>query len=264
MEIWGSEVILPVLAILGVVLMLGTLAFVSLKFAKSQLQDRNQALGLPEGSIRAVIALSLIVLFAILTVYLFSNISKPSLNKLEGLTAAQRDAFITDVPERIIGIAHEEATPGTAAGPALYTIFIESRNPAADDFAKQLLVLLGTLVTSISSFYFGAKAGAAGAAGSSSDTPAPVIRSISPSSRAADGTSTDFQIQGDNLGLVKEVKIVSGSSQVLAGEVMSNDSLITGKFVVDSSAPAGTWNVIITDSGGQTSTLENGLTITTA
>lgn len=253
---FGNEVILPVIAIVGVILMLAALAGVSLLFARSQLQDKTQALGLPEGSIRAVIALSLIVLFAILTVYLYGNISRPSINRLQGLTLPQKNEYIAVVPrDRIVGVFPEE-------GNDLYTILIEVRNPAGDDFAKQLLVLLGTLVTSIASFYFGAKAGAARASGEESAPPASLIRGISPATRKADGSAADTEITGDNLALVKEVKIVSGDKQILATDVLSNDSLIKCKLAVSAGSPAGAWDVIVTDSDGNTSKLASGLTVT--
>ena len=39
------------------------------------LSDKSQALALPEGSIRAVIALSLVIIFAILTVFLYGTLA---------------------------------------------------------------------------------------------------------------------------------------------------------------------------------------------
>jgi hypothetical protein len=64
-----SEVGLPVLAIAGVIPLLLALGLVSVAFSIFDLDDKSQALALPEGSVRAVIALSLVVLFAILTIF---------------------------------------------------------------------------------------------------------------------------------------------------------------------------------------------------
>ena len=44
--------------------------------------------------------------------------------------------------------------PATGSGP--FKVYFRAVNPAGDDLAKQLIVLLGTLVTAVSSFYFGA------------------------------------------------------------------------------------------------------------
>ena len=69
-----NEISLPLLAIAGVIALLGALALVAIGFALMSMSDKTQALGLPSGSVRAVIALSLVVLFAILTVFLFSSL----------------------------------------------------------------------------------------------------------------------------------------------------------------------------------------------
>src|SRR5712692_6279451 len=135
-----NEVKLPIIAIAGVLLLLGALAVVSVAFSLFELSDKTQALGLPEGSIRAVIALSLIVLFAIFSVYLYSSL-----------------------------IGQSPSSPNA-------------------DFAKQLLVLIGTLVTA--------------------------------------GATSPLEIRGDRLDLVKEVKIVFGSNQVVASDVVSNASTV--------------------------------------
>jgi hypothetical protein len=62
---------LPLLAIGGVIVLILMLTVVAMVFSVLGLTNKAQAMGLPEGSIRAVIALSLIVLFAILSVFLY-------------------------------------------------------------------------------------------------------------------------------------------------------------------------------------------------
>ena len=104
-----EDVKLPLLIVVAVVALLGSIAFVVVAFAIYKLIDPQQALGLPDGSVRAIIALLLVVLFAALTVFLTAKL-------------------------------------GVANAP-----------PALIDFAKQVLTILGTLMTSIASFYFGAK-----------------------------------------------------------------------------------------------------------
>src|SRR5207244_13045414 len=60
-----NEVKLPVIAIAGVLLLLGALAVVSVAFSLFELCDKTQALGLPEGSIKPCIVLLLVGVFAI-------------------------------------------------------------------------------------------------------------------------------------------------------------------------------------------------------
>src|SRR5205807_3929303 len=52
-------------------------------FSAMKLTDPKQALGLPEGSIRAMIALVLIMIFIIFGIYLFRNVSGGIYNLLE-------------------------------------------------------------------------------------------------------------------------------------------------------------------------------------
>lgn len=110
-----DEIKLPLLIVAAVAALLASLALVVAVFAIYQLADKTYALGLPDGSVRAIIALLLIVLFSATTVF---------------LTVRLQNA---------------------AAGAPIV------------DFAKQLLTILGTLMTAVSSFYFGTRAVADGA-----------------------------------------------------------------------------------------------------
>ena len=90
-----SEIVLPVLAIAGIVMLLAALSLVSLAFGFFGLSDKSQALALPEGSIRAVLALSLVVLFSILTVFLYQNLASPGvLMKVENLQVSKGKSFL--------------------------------------------------------------------------------------------------------------------------------------------------------------------------
>ena len=63
----------------------------SILVARTFRNSGPEALGLPEGSIRAVIALSLIVLFAILAVDLYANVSTGGrLNTVQNLSLSVR------------------------------------------------------------------------------------------------------------------------------------------------------------------------------
>jgi hypothetical protein len=155
---------LPLLAIGGVIVLILMLTVVAIIFSILGLTNREQAMGLPEGSIRAVIALSLIVLFAILSVFLYQGISSGGTRyTLENLSEPERAQFIRDNPNRDVAVAlavDKDGQPlrnpdGTLK--SLYNVSYRGANAAAsEDFAKQLLVLLGTLMTAVTSFYLGA------------------------------------------------------------------------------------------------------------
>jgi hypothetical protein len=107
----GSATVgLPLIVIVGVIVLLVVIALVSFVFSVLGLSSKTEALGLPDGSVRSIIALMLLVLFAIVALYLYNSVG-----------AAAKDS------------------------PAL-------------DVAKQLITLLGTLVTAVASFYFGSNA----------------------------------------------------------------------------------------------------------
>lgn len=130
-----DEIKLPLLVVAAVAGLLSSLALVVAVFAIYRLANKSYALGLPDGSVRAIIALLLIVLFSVTTVF---------------LTVRLQNA---------------------AAGAPVV------------DFAKQLLTILGTLMTSVASFYFGTRAVTDGAKVSRSgptDTEPPIASPAKP------------------------------------------------------------------------------------
>ena len=203
---------LPVLVITGVMALFATLALVAVTFSVAGLTDPKQALGLPEGSVRAAIALSLIVIFAITSIYLYSSLSKVDPN-----------------------------SPGI-------------------DFAKQVFAVVGTLMTSVASFYFASRAAAPAPAPTVSR---PEVTSIEPTqlSKAA-GLTVDARIVGTDLQLAKKVNLEQGTTRVVASDVLSNAELITCTFTFDAGAPQGKYNVVATMSDGATATLPEAFEVT--
>ena len=111
---------LPALALLSIILLLGALLIFTTLINAIGLSDKNSALGLPDGSVRAILALALLGLFAILA-----------------------SSVLTE--------------------------------NAVDEFGKQILTLVGTLMTAVISFYFG------------SSTPPPAERAGAPAAAGAAG-----------------------------------------------------------------------------
>jgi hypothetical protein len=128
----GESMSLPLLALASVLLLLGALLVFTTLIHLIGLSDPKSALGLPEGSVRAILALALLGLFAIMASSVLTN---------------------------------THTNPQTQV----------------DEFGKQMLTLVGTLMTAVISFYFGsattqASAGAAAAtppAGSATPSPPP-------------------------------------------------------------------------------------------
>ncbi|HLH88322.1 MAG TPA: hypothetical protein VKX28_07675 [Xanthobacteraceae bacterium] len=250
------EIMLPIFIIGGVLVLLVTLALTAVVFAGVDLTDRTQALGLPEGSVRSVIALSLILLFAIVTIFLYSSLS--SNGKIVAsppLSQEARDSFKKGLPNAQYLF---DQPSGTGADQKYVVYYRDIANPASEDFAKQLLAILATLVTAVSSFYFGAKTATSG--GQDPTHPTPVIRGVNPA-KVVRGTAPKLELTGDGLDLIKEVKIAFGGRQILATSVLSNASSITCQLAVDADAPVGAWDVIATDGKGAQAKLGGGLTV---
>jgi TRAP-type C4-dicarboxylate transport system permease small subunit len=152
---------LPILAIFGIMILFGALALVATLFARLSLSDPTQALALPEGSIRAAIALALIVLFAIIAIMLYQSAAKPYV--IGGLDDAQVAELVKHSTNQVIAVVPECAAavpladcPAGQERSAVHVLRPPGRE--STDLAKQLLILIGTLMTSVTSFYFAARA----------------------------------------------------------------------------------------------------------
>jgi hypothetical protein len=206
-----SAIALPILVIIGVMALFATLALVAVVFSVAGLSDETQALGLPEGSVRAAIALSLIVIFAITSIYLYGSLK--------------------DV---------QEGSPGI-------------------DFAKQVFAVVGTLMTSVASFYFASRAAAAPTIPGST----PALASIVPTtvSKVA-GPTVAIKILGDGLQLTRTVSFETSTGKVQATEVTSNEQMVKCEMPLDPALAVGKYNVVVTMSDGRTGVLADALEVT--
>jgi hypothetical protein len=241
---------LPLLAIGGVVILVLLLTAVATMFSILDLTNKDQAMGLPEGSIRAVIALSLIVLFAILSVFLYDSISRGgSVATITEMPAADRAQFIRDNPlnAREIQSVASKTTPGT------FDVTYRTANAASEDFAKQLLVLLGTLMTAVASFYLGAgtvtsavKAGSE--AGNQTSAAAPTFTGLNKTkhSIATDGAILHLEIFGTNLDGFSRVRLVRpGGTPIDGTSVNPGATKLSCDLKVDSAI--GTWRIEVAE-----------------
>jgi hypothetical protein len=246
-----AEVRLPILAIAGIVSLLVALTLASLAFAAVGLADKNQALALPDGSIRAVIALSLIVLFAICAVYLYGSLAggcelkELRLSTIEEVTALQGQAARADSQIEVFSVFPPVASQPPAEPPkGPFTVRYRSRmSSQAADFAKQLLILIGTLVTSVSSFYFGSRA-AESARGSVSGMSSPMITAVSPSKLEGGKNNQEVTIAGTGFDGSAQVKLVQGDNTLLGKNVHAVGSSIVCTFDIDDKR-TGAWSLVV-------------------
>ncbi len=361
-----DEINLPLLAISGVVVIIAVLALVAVGFSMVNLSDRTEALGLPSGSVRGVIALSLVVLFAILSVFLFSALNAggqatiaacltgPERNEMIRALGAQQvvgsmpsgktetgapcpqkipvaavvppihpspapppchdeppalpaggaetrasgwswcllcwwgysevssdkgpppAAVRCDAPKQPDNIeARQPVTPAAnaaAAGPrletgalaeqTLYSVYVrQAPNQASTDFAKQLLVLIGTLVTSVASFYFGTKAVADAQATATGSSGPPSLHGVTPNPlpRSGEGPVT-LTLTGSNLNDVKRVHLEAESRRIDGSNVVSNAEKVQADVMLDEKS-IGRWDVVVTDAVGRTARLSGPLAL---
>lgn len=196
----NSAVMLPLILIVGVVVLLSVLGLLTFVFSTLGLSNQNEALGLPSGSVRAVIALMLLLVFAIMAIFLYSSIA--------------------------IGNTDKDSV----------------------DVAKQLITLLGTLVTAVSSFYFGANVVAAAkkeTAVQPSSPPKPA--KLIPDSLERKDAVQDLKIVGENLAGVTGVKLVKDGVTIRADFKAAGATQVNSEVKIDSTSAAGPWDVVVSD-----------------
>jgi len=127
-------------------------------FSHVGIADRNAAMGLPQGSIRAILALGLVLIFAVMAMGLFSQVHQAGhVVSSVGLTQAQLNAL---PPGEIAG-----QRARVESGRRVFDVDrLLPGSDASDDIAKQLVTILGTLVVAVSAFYFGANSSVQAAA----------------------------------------------------------------------------------------------------
>jgi hypothetical protein len=91
-------ILLPLLVVYGVVALLASLTVVAVVLAALNLSDPKGALGLPDGSVRALIALSLILIFTIVSVFLLWH-------PLENVQSDLAKQILTTVSTLVVAVA---------------------------------------------------------------------------------------------------------------------------------------------------------------
>jgi succinate dehydrogenase hydrophobic anchor subunit len=148
---YRPENTLPVLLLVGVVALLSAIAITTIIFRRLGLTNWRAPLGLPEGSIRAIIALMLLVMFFISALFLYSDVGATTNRVLKGMSQKFVDAQPAD------SLLSVEPVDG-AGGATTYNVTLvgPAKSPDAIDLAKQLVTTVSTLVVAVAAFYFGA------------------------------------------------------------------------------------------------------------
>ena len=218
------------------------LYYVAAGFAELNLANPNRALGLPEGSVRALIALFLIMIFIIVSVYLFRIVSGQTGIVLRDLTTEQ----VVALGERVIAI--EQLDDKTFA-----VTLSTGISEAGEQLALQLATILGTLVTAVSAFYFGSASSRAQTDTTTLATNVLTVDSVTPNSGSQTETELSVEIAGSGFVAGARVRLQQdGASDINAINVnIADASRIKCTFDL-STGQVGEWNlVVINPDGGQ-------------
>jgi cell division protein FtsB len=202
---WGVVGLLAICAVLGftllfpartgdsalwfvglLVLTATALTLTAIVFGGLNLNDANEAFGLPSGSVRTLLAVGVMVLFAVFGLKFFGSAdTQAGESRLADKPFAQVEvapARLADEVERYKqsqSVLPVVVSPGRAASGAdaganakLSLYLLKAGRPAeAVDAQKQLLTAIITLLTTVVGFYFGSKSAGDGLRARSDGTP---------------------------------------------------------------------------------------------
>jgi hypothetical protein len=189
------------IVLIGLALLVILVAALAIIYSVLDIANKDQALGMPEGSVRALLALSLVLVFVLLSAFLHNSLSKAcpvsTLDNVskDGVDALKRDEnfVVLSVLPMGDGKASDQNQPANKAGKSqadnktektkadsktetdgggnnnsqkneqLFTVRYYARHKDADDLAKQIFTTLSTIFVTVIGFYFGTSAAASGA-----------------------------------------------------------------------------------------------------
>jgi hypothetical protein len=175
-------IFLSQIVLVGLALTVVFMAILAIIYSVMGVEDPKQALGLPEGSVRALLAFSLVLTFVCLSAFLFSEVNKNN-QPVEGKTLTLvTEAQLADLKTNFAVASELAKDPKTdkllyeqvAATDGkttvddlkhpLYTVtYYPKGSKDAEDFAKQIFTTLATVFVSVVSFYFGSSVTASAA-----------------------------------------------------------------------------------------------------
>jgi heme/copper-type cytochrome/quinol oxidase subunit 2 len=230
------------LIVIGVTALIWLLFIVAAGYSHLQLTDVKQALGLPEGSIRAMIALMLLLVFIIFGIFVFNisatgNSAGPAPMTTEQLGQAKNLSFIAPIKDK----------DGNITG---YNTWVRQEiTEPAQRLATQLLTTVGTLVVAVAGFYFGSSSVSSAVAAVRSTSPQATIGTINPL-EGQQNAQVSLVITGRNFQVPRAVRLARGNEEMLASDVMASGEKITGTVKLDKSAGGNNWDVVIQNADG--------------
>jgi len=250
----AAEIQMGLLVVVAIAALMSLLFVLAAGFSRMNLADGKQPLGLPDGSIRAMISLVLIMVFILFGIYLFRTVGAGNSTFVAKMNAPPDPKSFGD---KIF--SWEKNSDNT------YSVWvIEPIHQDGTRLAQQLITTVGTLVVAVAGFYFGStavsSAVAATQAAASTATPTPVIASFTPK-EGPKSKEISFEIVGTGFKSPKEVRLMRGDETMSATDILSNATRIQGKIKVDKD-PNGKWDLVVENEDGKQARLTDAFMIT--
>jgi hypothetical protein len=151
-----AEVALTLVVVACAMVLILALAAAAIIFKRLDLADGRHAMGLPEGSIRAIIALLLILVFSVVAVFLITNADRSQERVFSKITQSQAEDFSAD--QTVLSwdeLPADEFGEDDNGDP--FVRLVLQGGPSPSEMSQQLMTTLGTLVVAVASFYFGSQ-----------------------------------------------------------------------------------------------------------
>ncbi|HEY6767599.1 MAG TPA: hypothetical protein VI386_22820 [Candidatus Sulfotelmatobacter sp.] len=165
-ELWSNvksieAISLSAVVLVGLALVIVLMSVLVIIYSVIGVADPKQALALPEGSVRALIAFSLVLIFVCLGAFLYNSVNNSALTP-GGRSAHVTEAQLSELKAQFV-VAYEPArnangsveTDADGKSPLYNATYFIKPGKDAEDFAKQIFTTLATVFVSVISFYFG-------------------------------------------------------------------------------------------------------------
>lgn len=213
------------------------LTLTAIVFGGLKLSDANEAFGLPSGSVRTLLAVGVMVLFAVFGLKFFGDTDaqtgasrlgdKPFAERIEVAPAKLAEELARYKESQSVlpvVVSPGRVASGTDAGAnAVLNLYVlKSGRPAeAVDAQKQLLTAIITLLTTVVGFYFGSKSASDGLRARNDSTPTdPAAQQGQQATLAANRDALEAQIKTDR-DTLSRLRALPASEGGAAGPIAS-------------------------------------------
>lgn len=235
------------------------------EFHARSLTDKTEALALPGGSIRALLAFSLMVMFV--AVGIFSIVASEPAERVYTHHELSKEEIITLYGDNITSLEEVEEEKAVSDSVTVTSQYyrvhvLRAKNDHTYQFIQYFLSTLGTLVVAISGFYFGTRAVQVAKGDKVKD--APLIRDVIVTTESGKETcfspATPFKLQITGKFFDDpSVFLIKADATIAATALKYNRTSIDADFNPGEESPEGEWAVVVRNEDGAEDKLEKAL-----